>query len=101
MASAKDELDTPLIVVIGILFAILTFVIIVVLQSWFYKVQADENYKKVVAPRTEAFSSQIAEQRADLHSYGWVDQKQGIVRIPVERAIELLVQEHARPAPRR
>jgi len=28
-------------------------------------------------------------------SYGWIDQKAGVVRLPVDRAIELTVQEHA------
>jgi len=27
-----------------------------------------------------------------LHSYGWVDQKAGVVRIPIERAMDLIVQ---------
>src|SRR5208282_5249649 len=27
-----------------------------------------------------------------LHSYGWVDEKAGTVRIPIERAMDLLVQ---------
>ncbi len=30
------------------------------------------------------------------NSYGWVDQKAGIVRLPVDRAMELIMQEHAR-----
>ncbi|MCX6047619.1 MAG: hypothetical protein NT075_21175 [Chloroflexi bacterium] len=29
---------------------------------------------------------------ANLHSYGWVDQKAGIVRIPIDRAMTLLLQ---------
>jgi hypothetical protein len=32
-----------------------------------------------------------AEQAA---SYGWVDQKNGVVQLPLERAMELIVQEH-------
>ena len=28
-------------------------------------------------------------------SYGWVDQKAGVVRLPIDRAIELTVKEHA------
>ena len=32
-----------------------------------------------------------AEQAA---SYAWVDQKKGIVQLPVERAMELIVEEH-------
>ena len=33
-----------------------------------------------------------AEDRV-LHSYGWIDRESGIVRIPVERAIEVLAQK--------
>jgi hypothetical protein len=34
----------------------------------------------------------VAEQRKALDSYGWVDEKAGVVRIPVDRAMELLVE---------
>jgi hypothetical protein len=30
-------------------------------------------------------------------TYGWIDQPAGVVRLPIDRAIELVVQEHARP----
>jgi len=33
-----------------------------------------------------------AAQGEILNSYGWVDQKAGIVRIPIERAMDILVQ---------
>ena len=41
-----------------------------------------------------------SQQEQLLHSYGWVDRSAGVVRIPVERAIELLAQRGlpARPA---
>jgi hypothetical protein len=32
-------------------------------------------------------------EEALLHSYGWVDSEKGIVRIPVERAMELVAKE--------
>ncbi len=35
-----------------------------------------------------------AEQRALLESYGWVDPRRGAVRIPIDRAIEIVVHEH-------
>jgi hypothetical protein len=39
----------------------------------------------------------VARDRAEnakvLHSYGWVDRKAGIIRVPIERAIELTVEE--------
>jgi hypothetical protein len=33
-----------------------------------------------------------AEERAILEGYGWVDRDAGVVRVPIERAMELLVQ---------
>ena len=52
----------------------------------------------------------LTRQRQRLNRYGWVDQPRGIVHIPIERAMELLVQrapsaeqptpaQSARPAP--
>jgi len=35
---------------------------------------------------------QLAAEEQLLHSYGWVSQKDGIVRIPIERAIDLVAQ---------
>lgn len=35
------------------------------------------------------------EQRKLVGSYGWVNQAEGVVRIPVERAMELVVREQA------
>ncbi|MFO1434453.1 MAG: hypothetical protein U1F76_30960 [Candidatus Competibacteraceae bacterium] len=35
----------------------------------------------------------LTRQRQRLNSYGWTDRQQGIVHIPIERAMELLVQQ--------
>jgi hypothetical protein len=42
-----------------------------------------------------------AQEHAVLNGYGWVDRKAGVVRIPVQRAMELLAQRGlpARPQP--
>jgi len=34
-----------------------------------------------------------------LHSYRWIDQPNGVVGIPIERAMELVVREHRAAAP--
>ena len=41
--------------------------------------------------RTQLNDIRLAEEQK-LNSYGWVDQKAGTVRIPIERAMDLLVQ---------
>jgi len=35
----------------------------------------------------------LDQQKAVLNSYGWVDQKAGVVRIPIDRAMDLLLQK--------
>jgi hypothetical protein len=44
-----------------------------------------------VSPQQDLRQMRAAET-AVLHSYGWVDRQAGIVRIPIERAIELLAE---------
>ncbi|HEX9759609.1 MAG TPA: hypothetical protein VGA40_01750 [Candidatus Acidoferrales bacterium] len=43
-----------------------------------------------------------AQEEAALESYAWVDRNTGVVRIPIERAIEIVAERGlpARPAPR-
>lgn len=38
-----------------------------------------------------------ARQREAVQSYGWISERDGVVRIPVERAMELLVERSQRP----
>ena len=44
-----------------------------------------------ISPRSEMAEMRAAEDKI-LHSYGWIDQQKGIVRIPIERAMELTAQ---------
>jgi len=93
MAAAKDDLNTPLIVTIGVLFVVLTFVLIILLQVYFFKAQAKEHVRKVIEPKSAELSGYLADQATELHSYRWIDREQGTVGIPIERAMALIVQE--------
>jgi hypothetical protein len=49
-------------------------------------------------PRLESFNGEALEQvRADenahLNTYGWIDRKGGIVRIPIDRAVDIYLQK--------
>jgi|SRR5688500_3905044 len=48
-----------------------------------------------------AMRSMRQQEQARLNSYGWIDQEQGIVHIPIERAIDMLADKGlpARPRP--
>lgn len=47
-------------------------------------------------PRTDIVQLR-AKKRAILQSYGWVDEPQGVVRIPIERAMALIAQRSTEP----
>ncbi|MEW6272683.1 MAG: hypothetical protein AB1689_25670 [Thermodesulfobacteriota bacterium] len=52
-----------------------------------------------VDPKLDIYEHRRAEERL-LSTYGWVDRKAGVVRIPIERAIDLLAQRAGDVPPR-
>lgn len=56
--------------------------------------QIDKTFPKPVLEYSERtqFIREVAKQDNTLESYDWVDQKSGIVRIPIEQAIDLVAQ---------
>ncbi|HEY4248036.1 MAG TPA: hypothetical protein VGM64_14390 [Lacunisphaera sp.] len=51
---------------------------------------------KTPADRKALLEEHRVKERTESTSYGWIDQKAGIVRIPIDRAMELVVREHAK-----
>jgi hypothetical protein len=45
--------------------------------------------------RKAALAELRGKEQTTATTYGWVDQNAGVVRIPISRAKELLIQEHA------
>jgi hypothetical protein len=50
-----------------------------------------------VAP-TRELNELLVRKRQILHSYGWIDREAGIVRIPIEQAMQLLVKRNHTPS---
>lgn len=93
------EPDAPLTALVGIVFAIVLFVVVVLLQAFFYRAEQEENVRKVVAVAPQELSQLRAQQQELLHSYKVVDQQKGVVAIPIDLAMKLVVQEAGRSAP--
>jgi len=83
--------------VVGVVSAILLFVVVVALQALFFRMQEGEHSRKVYEQPYEALQKLDADQLGTLTSYGWVDQQQGVTRIPIERAMQLIVDESRTP----
>jgi len=74
--------------------------------SAFLLVRGDGGMSRVLPPHIAAvpalqaapaqdMAAYRAEKSRQLHEYAWVDRERGIVRIPIERALELAVQRQA------
>ena len=51
---------------------------------------------KTPVERKALLTDHRTKEQAAATGYGWVDQPAGIVRLPIDRAIELTVREHAK-----
>lgn len=93
MTAARENLDTPLIITVGVLLVIVTFVLILLLQAGFHRAETEEHARKVITPRSEELATVQAAQEADLHAYRWLDKATGRIGIPIERAMAEIVRE--------
>jgi hypothetical protein len=126
-----EKRDVRFVPIIGFGFGLVVSIVLCsVASSWLFKkffareaarhpplspLVASERPQLPIEPRLEVEPSrQLKDLREHedhvLHSYGWVDREAGIVRIPVERAIDLLIErglparagqnsDHGEPAP--
>jgi hypothetical protein len=89
-----DGLDTPAIVAAGLAATIGTFALIVAIQvafAWLLPKAAAQSASK----GSDASAGILADQRAKMQRYGWLDREQGRVTIPIDQAIDLIVREHS------
>ncbi len=93
-----DDVDTPAIAIVGIIGAILLFVIIVGILAWYRWYEAKELQTKVISQRYEQLAKAEADQLETLNSYRMVDPEKGIVSVPIDRAMQLVVQDIAASA---
>jgi FlaG/FlaF family flagellin (archaellin) len=90
-----DDPNVPASAIVGIISAILLFAIIVALQALFYSFEEQELQRKVYGQPYEALQRLDADQVERLNSYGWISEPDGVVHIPIDRAMELTVEDLA------
>jgi hypothetical protein len=81
--------------------------VVLALQAVYDHAREQQIYVKVLEPVSEDLTNLRAKEDGQLHSYQYIDRAAGSVRIPIERAKELLEKEYAegrlgyptRPAP--
>jgi len=86
------EPKSGLVALVGVVSAVVLVAVILVLQAIYYRAEQKENLAKAVMVPPEAQAVR-AEQLGQLQGYRVVDPQQGIVAIPIDRAMELVLQE--------
>jgi len=69
--------------------------VVLAVQAVYDHMREQQIYVKVLEPVSEDLRNLRAREDGQLHSYQYVDRATGAVRIPVERAMELLEKEYA------
>ncbi len=78
--------------VIGVSLSLLLFAALVGTLLWFTALNRRELPVEGKTPEQKLQELQ-AQDRMTLSNYGWVDRPKGIVRIPIDRAMSLLVED--------
>ncbi len=97
--STNGNPSASLIALVGVVGVILVFVVIVGLQTLFYNVQKAEIEEKVYSQIPEELSRLRSQQLEQLNRYRWIDEKGGVVGVPIDRAMDLVVKELQDSAP--
>jgi hypothetical protein len=84
------------VTVIGIIVLLIT---VFGLQGLYYQSEQREAQRKLLTPEYIDLQRMRAEQRANLAGYRWADREKHVVTIPIERAMQQVIQEHGRSAP--
>ena len=84
---------------VGFLSAILTFVVILAAQAVFFAADKVETQVKAANAAPTVLTEGLTQQQNRLAGYGWVDPAKGIVNIPVNDAMRLVVEEQAKAKP--
>jgi hypothetical protein len=91
----KDVYRPPtMTTVVGSILGLATVVVMILVMVWVSRPVAPAPAPDEAAPRT--LEEVEAEEARLLGSYEWMDREAGVVRIPIERAMELVILEAGR-----
>ena len=90
----KQEVNVPLLITIGIISAVLLLVATFGVQAWYANAeQTEEAIKAEDAPASDYVQLRQSQATA-LNQFGWADKSKGIVRIPIDDAMRIIVQNN-------
>ena len=94
-AWSEDQSDpsTRMTLIVGFIGVVVTLAMVIWLIAMFNIQVAKEVERKAAMRPPVEIQRYRAEQESRLHGYEWVDPEAGVVAIPIERAMEIVVRE--------
>jgi len=89
----EDDPNALMTVLLGVIGCVLLLAILFGLEAVFYSSQQSEFREKVVSSKPAELRLVQSEQLEAIRDYHWIDREAGVVGLPVERAMELMVEE--------
>lgn len=89
----ESDPDTVSTALVGIIGTLLVIAAVVFLQGLYEKGQRAEQYRKVVAESPLELQTLRVKQQEKLAATAWVDPVAGVVSIPIDRAMDVVVRD--------
>jgi len=91
----RSEPNVRLIAIFGAGTLVLLVVAVLALQYYYDRVLEEQVFVKIQEPVSQTLVDVRAREDEALHSYRYLDREKGTIRLPIERAMELLASESA------
>src|SRR5450759_2335590 len=91
----RSEPNVRLIAIFGAGTLVLLVVAVLALRYYYDRVLEEQVFVKIQEPVSQTLVDVRAREDEALHSYRYLDREKGSIRLPIERAMELLASESA------
>ncbi len=89
----KRDVNISMVIGLSVLSVVLLIIILVFLIDYFVESKEQMIYEAQLQPESADLNSLLVAEEEELTSYKVLDIERGVYRIPVDRAMELLVRE--------
>jgi len=90
-----DDMNTPMIALVGFVSAVVTFICIVGLQAAYLQFEKQQFEKKVVEAKLDTEDSILSAQKAKLNDgYSWVNKDTKTIGMPIEQAMKVVADRY-------
>lgn len=94
-APMYDDMNTPVIALVGFVSAVVTFICIIGLQAAYLQFEKQQYEEKVVNVKLEVEDSIVSAQKAKLNDgYSWVDKGTKTIGMPIEQAMKVVADKY-------